>query len=101
MTELEAASKKEQEAKQLREIQRERDEKNREDSETETEAAETVVEEVKVEARAEQGSRSGGSLQPEATEAVLRKRRNSGEASGDLSTDSEWDKVEDEEDMDR
>lgn len=98
MTELEAANEKERKAKRLRDIQRERDDKIREDSGTETEAAGTVVEEVEVKGR---GSRPDDRLQPEATEGVLRKRRSLGEASGDLSTDSEWDKVEEEGDMDR
>ncbi|MCJ1261474.1 hypothetical protein MMC22_001338 [Lobaria immixta] len=101
VTELEAANDKEREAKQLRGIQRERDDRMREDSGTETEAAETVVEELEVKARADQGSRPDGRLQPEITEGVLRKRRSLGEVSGDVSTDSEWDKVEEEGDMDR
>ena len=98
MTELEAANEKERGAKQLREIQREREDKSREDSETETEAVETHGEEVEVKARVEQGARPA---QPEASEGVLRKRRSLGEGSGDFSTDSEWDKVEEEGDMDR
>ncbi|MCJ1271660.1 hypothetical protein MMC22_011565 [Lobaria immixta] len=101
VTELEAANDKEREAKQLRGIQRERDDQMREDSGTETEAAETVVEEVEVKPRADQGSRPDGRLQPEATEGVLRKRRSLGEVSGELSTDSEWDKVEEEGDVNR
>lgn len=101
MTELEAANEKERKAKRLRDIQRERDDKSREDSGTETEAAETVAEEVEVKGRVKQGSGPDDRLQPEATEGVLRKRRSLGEASGDLSTDSEWDKVEEEGDMDR
>ena len=101
MAELEAANDKEREANQLRGIQRKRDDQMREDSGTETEAAETVVEEVEVKPRADQGSRPDGRLQPEATEGVLRKRRSLGEVSGELSTDSEWDKVEEEGDVDR
>lgn len=98
VTELEAANEKERGAKQLREIQREREDKSREDSGTETEAAETHGKEVEVKARVEQGARPG---QPEASEGVLRKRRSLGESSGDFSTDSEWDKVDEEGDMDR
>ena len=102
VTELEAANDKEREAKQLRGIQKERDDKSREDSGTETEAAETVIEEAKVKTGADQSVRPDGRLQPEATEGAFRKRRSLGEASGDLSTDSEWDKVdEEEEDVDR
>ncbi|MCJ1461750.1 SMK killer toxin resistance protein [Pseudocyphellaria aurata] len=93
--ELDAANAKEREAKQLRATQRERDDRTREESGTETEAAD-------IKPRAEPGSRPDGSLQPEAsTEGVLRRRISSGEASGDLSTDSEWDKVEEEGDVDR
>ena len=98
VTELEAASEKERGAKQLREIRREREDKSREDSETETEAVETHGEKIEMKARAEQGARPE---QAEASEGVLRKRRSLGEGSGDFSTDSEWDKVEEEGDMDR
>ncbi|MCJ1313998.1 hypothetical protein MMC25_007678 [Agyrium rufum] len=41
----------------------------------------------------EQDGSSG--LAPPSTEGMLKKRRSLGEASGDMSTDSEWDKVED------
>ena len=109
MTELQAANEKEKEAKHLRDIRRECDENVAEDSGTETEAVETVGEAVHVKKTAEEilwptaGSHpEGGLLRPESAAASLRKRRSSGEASGgDISTDSEWDKVEEEGDMDR
>ena len=97
MTELQAANKKEREAKHLRDIRRERDDRVLEDSGTETEAAETMGEEVNLKGRAEAGLRAEGGLgglRPEAPDSGLRKRRSLGEGSGDLSTDSEWDKVE-------
>ena len=43
----------------------------------------------------------GAGLPLEHAEAMLRKRRSLGDASGDISTDSEWDKVDEEGDMDR
>lgn len=107
MTELEAANEKEKEANHLRELRRERDEKFVEDSGTETEAAENKVEarELKGGAeaspRVESRSHTEGGLRPENGESALRKRRSLGDGSGDLSTDSEWDKVEEEADMSR
>lgn len=107
MTELEAANEKEKEANHLRELRRERDEKFVEDSGTETEAAESKGEAMELKGRAEaiprleSGSRTEGGLQPESAESALRKRRSLGDGSGDLSTDSEWDKVEEEADMSR
>ena len=107
MTELEAAKEKEKEANHLRELRRERDEKLVEDSGTETEAVESKDEAVELKGGAEaspgveSGSRTEGGLRPENAESALRKRRSLGDGSGDLSTDSEWDKVEEEADMSR
>lgn len=107
MTELEAAKEKEKEANHLRELRKERDEKFVEDSGTETEAAESRSEAVELEERAEasprlqSGSHMEAGLRPENAESGLRKRRSLGDGSGDLSTDSEWDKVEEEADMSR
>lgn len=107
VTELEAANGKEKEANHLRELRKERDEKFVEDSGTETEAAESKGEAMELKGRAEAsprldiGSRTEGGLQPENAESALRKRISLGDGSGDLSTDSEWDKVEEEADMSR
>ena len=101
MTELQAANQKEKEAKHLRDIRKERDDKHVEDSGTETEAAEAIDEEAELKRRVEGGLRPERRLRPESAEGVLRRRTSSGEASGDLSTDSEWDKVEDEGDGDK
>lgn len=94
VTELQAANKKEKEAKQLRDLRRDRNEQTVEDSGTETEPAEILNEKVEEEEREKY-------LQPKPVESALRKRRSLGEASGDISTDSEWDKVEEEGDMDK
>lgn len=78
-----------------------------EDSGTETEAVESKDEAVELKGGAEaspeveSGSRTAGGLRPENAESALRKRRSLGDGSGDLSTDSEWDKVEEEADMSR
>lgn len=89
VAEIQAGNVKEQEAKRLREMKRDREEKGAEDSGTETEAVEETGRAI--------GEKQGmeGRLRPESAEGVLRKRR-SLEASGDLSTDSEWDKVSNE-----
>ena len=94
MKELQASDKNEDRAKRLRDTRRERDEKDGEDSGTETESAETT--QIPDQVRAE-----GSRLKPSDAEGLVRKRRSLGEASGDLSTDSEWDKVEDEGEEDR
>ena len=48
------------------------------------------------------GSRTEGLLRPEDAQSVLRKRMSSGEgSSGDLSTDSDWDKISEAEEVDR
>ena len=90
--ELQAANAKEKEARHIRELRKEREGQRDEDSGTETEVTES-------------GERTKRQRQiPEtetSAEATLRKRRSLGSTSGDLSTDSEWDKVEDEVDVDR
>lgn len=101
VTELQAANQKEQEAKHLRDMRKERDDNYVEDSGTETEAAETMGDDVEPMSRVEGGLRPERGLRPESAEVALRRRISSGEASGDLSTDSEWDKVEDEGDGDK
>lgn len=95
MRELQAATEKEKEAKQLRDIRRDRDERGLDDSGTETEPTETLSERKEVKETVK------SHLQPEAAGSELRKRTSLGEGSGDLSTDSEWDKVEEEEDIGR
>ncbi len=88
VTELEAANQKEKEAAHLREITKGRDHAGPEDSGTETEGGGDQSQESKLQ-------NSSGNLSPEHAGMDLRKRRSLGEASsGDLSTDSEWDKVE-------
>lgn len=93
--ELQAANEKEKEAKRLRDMRRDRDERDNEDSGTETEPIETPSK------RVEEKQNIKTELKPETAENELRKRRSLGEGSGDLSTDSEWDKVEEEGDMDK
>lgn len=90
VAEIQAGNAKEGEAKRLREIEKESDEKAAEDSGTETEAAEETGRSTGEKHRME------GGLRQESAEVVLRKRRSLAEASGDLSTDSEWDKVSNE-----
>ena len=90
VAEIQAGNTKEEDAKRLRDARRDRNEKGTEDSGTETEAAEE-----KGRATSEKQDMEGG-LRPEKAEGVLRKRRSLGDASGDLSTDSEWDKVSNE-----
>ena len=96
VTELEAANQKEKEAKQIREARKVRDDTPVEDSGTETEGGGNQSE------GPPPAPRSEGLLRPNDLQAALRKRRSLGEASsGDLSTDSEWDKVEEMGDIDR
>ncbi len=95
VTELEAANQKEREAKQIREMKKGQDDRGTEDSGTETEGA---------------GNRNAGDssqrqserlLGPEDAKGPMRKRTVSGEgSSGEMSTDSEWDKVSEVGDMD-
>ena len=83
---MRAASEKEEEAKKIRDLRKEKDERD-EGSGTETEGGEEV-------------GRTPGRRQEVATpgdcdkDGELRKRRSMGSASEGLSTDSEWDKVE-------
>ena len=102
VTELEAASTKERDAKQSRDTQNGQghNERGVEDSGTETEGrgnhSEGGVSGSML------GSKTAGFLRPEDVQSALRKRRSSGEASsGDLSTDSDWDKVSEAEEAGR
>lgn len=102
VTELEAANQKERDAKQSKETRKGQvqDERGVEDSGTETEGGGTQSEGgVSV---SMYGSKTEGFLRPEDAQGKLRKRMSSGEASsGDLSTDSDWDKVSEAEEVDR
>lgn len=96
VNELETANQKEKEAKQMREARKGRDDTGAEDSGTETEGGGIQGE------GSPPATKSEGLLRPDDTQGALRKRRSLGEASsGDLSTDSEWDKVEEAGDMDK
>ncbi len=96
VTELEAATKKEKEAQHLRVLREERDNAGAEDSGTETEGTNGLRRSANV------GTRTEGRSAQDAAEGALRKRRSLGEASaGELSTDSEWEKVEEAGDNDR
>ena len=89
VTELEMANKEEKEAQRLRVLREERDNTGAEDSGTETEGADGLSRSVNA------GTKTEGRSAQDAAEGALRKRRSLGEASaGELSTDSEWDKVE-------
>lgn len=96
MRELRAANEKEQDAKRLKELRREKEEKD-EESGTETEGG----------SKENLSRRIGSQRAPERRldvddkERELRKRRSMGSASEGLSTDSEWDKVEAEGDGER
>ena len=82
------------------EKEQERDERRVEDSGTETEGG--GVQSEGGSSGSVLGSKTEGLLRPEDAQDVLRKRKNSGEASsGDLSTDSDWDKVSEAEEVDR
>ena len=94
MTELEAASQKEKEASKLKEIRKGQDDRGADDSETETEGAGNQSEGLVKKGKSEE------LLKPDDSQGNLRKRSSVGEASSeDLSTDSEWDKVEEAGDM--
>ncbi|KAL9603803.1 MAG: hypothetical protein Q9219_000912 [cf. Caloplaca sp. 3 TL-2023] len=80
--------KKEQEAKDQPDVQRQRDGATEEDSSTETESGDGNSSEMLIKPAASNVS------VPSDTEKNLRKRRSQGSSTGDLSTDSEWDKVE-------
>ena len=90
--ELEVAKRKEKEKEQkaenLDDAQRQGDRRIEEDSDTETEGGDDHAAAAKVKPTA-------GTLPlPDDAESHLRKRRSLGSSTGDLSTDSEWDKVE-------
>ncbi|KAL8736779.1 MAG: hypothetical protein Q9166_000145 [cf. Caloplaca sp. 2 TL-2023] len=99
-SELEAARWIETEEEKKKEEQREVDqpeggerrleEKGTEDSGTETEAGDDPVPLT----APRKNVRTTATLQPENAEAEVRKRRSLASSTGDLSTDSEWDKVE-------
>ncbi|KAI4109796.1 MAG: hypothetical protein LQ339_001580 [Xanthoria mediterranea] len=72
------------------EPRRPRRERTADDSGTETEGREERVSPVGDRRRLHVGT----TLQPEDAEGEIRKRRSLGSSTGDLSTDSEWDKVE-------
>ena len=102
VTELEAANKKERDTRQSKDMKTGPENYGRgvEDSGTETEGGGN---------RSDGGlsasvpeSTNTGFLKPEDVPSALRKRRSSGEASsGDLSTDSDWDKVSEAEEVGR
>ena len=87
VSEIRAAAEKDAEGKKLRDAKKERDTRSADDSGTETEDAERAVK-----SSVQMGSTQGG-LKPVEMDDPLRKRRSLGEVSG---TDSEWDKVENE-----
>ena len=94
VTELEVSNTKEREARQSGDMPKEQGHNRRgaEDSGTETEGggnrSDGGVSDI------DSGNKMAGSLRPEDSQSELRKRRSLGEASsGDLSTDSDWDKV--------
>ena len=101
VTELEAGNKKEREATQSRDTQKGpgTDGRGAEESGTETEGGDQSDGGVSASAP---GSQTAGMLKPEDAQSALRKRTSSAEASsGDLSTDSDWDKVSEAEDVGR
>ena len=87
--EISIATEREEQANKLRETEPVRDIKLTEDSGTETEDAGHLAK------QAEPLGSSKAGLRPVSTDESLRKRRSLGEVSG---TDSEWDKVENEDD---
>ena len=94
VTELEAASQKERDTKQSREVKKGQgyDGRGVEDSGSETEGVGTQSEGRVSDTMS--SSKTERLLRPEDAQGALRKRLSSGEASsGDLSTDSDWDKV--------
>ncbi|KAL9135786.1 MAG: hypothetical protein Q9175_003023 [Cornicularia normoerica] len=102
VTELEAANQKERDAQQSRDMNKgqEHDGRGVEDSGTETEGGGTPSE--RGVSGSVSASKTEGLLIPEDAQGPLRKRRISGGASsGDLSTDSDWDKVSEAEEVDR
>ena len=102
VTELEAANQKERDARQLRDTQKGPGTNGRgvEESGTETEGGGDQSDGGA--SGSVPGGQTAGLLKPEDAQSALRKRTSSGEASsGDLSTDSDWDKVSEAEDVGR
>ena len=102
VTELEAANKKERGARQSKDTQKElgTDGRGLEESGTETEGVDDQSDGGI--SGSVPGSQTAGLLKPEDAQNALRKRTSLGEASsGDLSTDSDWDKVSEAEDVGR
>lgn len=102
VTELEAANQKERNARQSREMKKGQGHEGKvvDDSGTETECGVTQSEGGV--SASMSGSKTEGLLRPEDAQGAVRKRTSSGEASsGDLSTDSDWDKVSEAEDVGR
>ena len=102
VTELEAANKKERGARQSKDTQKEisTNERGVEESGTETEGGDDQSDGAI--SGSVPGSQTAGFLKPEDAQSALRKRTSLGEASsGDLSTDSDWDKVSEAEDVGR
>ena len=102
VTELEAVKREERGAKQRRDMDQGQgyDKKGGEDSGTETEGGDTKSDEGVLGSLSE--SKTARLLRPEDAQSALRKRRSSGGASsGDLSTDSDWDKLSEAEEVGR
>lgn len=94
MTELEAGYQKEEEAKKIREMRKGREDRDVEDSGTETEGTGDRRQET------QDKSQRDRLLRPEDAQGPVRKRTVSGDvSSGEMSTDSEWDKVSEAGDM--
>ena len=87
--ELQSAAAEEEEARKLEEKGRERRSAGIDDSGTDTEAAEEATD------RGDNKHQQQGNLKPPEVQGA-RKRHSFGDQSGDLSTDSEWEKVEEE-----
>lgn len=88
VTELEAGNQKEEEAKKIREMRKGREDRDTEDSGTETEGTGDRRQETQDKTQRDR------LLRPEDAQGPVRKRTVSGDASsGEMSTDSEWDKV--------
>lgn len=88
VTEIQAADEKEEQAKKLRDLKKAQDSRSADDSGTETEDGEQNLENKEY------------LLKPASKEDPVKKGRSVGEASGEMSTDSEWDKMENEGDED-
>ncbi|KAI9706605.1 MAG: SMK killer toxin resistance protein [Candelina mexicana] len=102
VSELRVQSERERDGKQTRvkggdDREQERKPENEIDAETETE---TEVEEVGSQ-RLAVDTAGGGSSRLSEPEGILRKRASAGDASGEMSTDSEWEKVDEDSDKGR